>query len=145
MIDRFQGDVKIYMEPDGADMQFIGGQPTMEAGLENLALISLFTLPGFWGNTLIDDVNQHITSEFEVNAKGPINLKKLESIRQNAEKSLNDEALGEKEITVTNPKNIRLDLFALLYPPGRDVMELKVSKFYQNWQNQALKENDNGN
>lgn len=141
----FQGDVKIYMTKNGADMQFIGGQPTMDQGFENLALISLFTLPGFWGNSLIDDVKQHIGSDFENDAKGPINLKKLEAITQSAEQALNDNALGEKEITVNNPENNRLNIYGLIYPPGQDVQELKVNRFFQNWQNQAIQETGNGN
>lgn len=144
MTNRFQGDPKVYMTKDGADLNFIGGQPEMDAGFENQVLISLFSGSYWWGNDLIDDVNQQISSDFEEKAKGPITLKKLAQIEQDAKRNIEYSAFGDVEVTVTNPQSNRLDMQVLITPPGKDVQELRLTKNAQNWQNQAIQGANNG-
>ena len=43
MTDIYSGDPRIVLTADGADFDYIGGQPVMDQGVENLALISLLT------------------------------------------------------------------------------------------------------
>ena len=64
---RFQGDPAIEITPDGACMTFKGGQPIMDQGFHNAALISLFTKPDWWGNSLEKQNNKKIGSNFERN------------------------------------------------------------------------------
>lgn len=137
MIDRFQGDPKLYLTPSGVDMVFSGGQPIMDAGLENLAGISLFTAPGWWGNSLTTNEDEKIGSDFEETARGAITLTKINDIKQSAENSLSNPAFGTVEADVTNPVNWRIDMKASISPPGQDAGELALTRNGQNWINQA--------
>lgn len=138
MIDRFQGDPKLYFTPDGIDLKFESGQPVMDQGIENQATISLFGGRNWWGNSLIDDINQHLDSDFEEVASGAITLQKLEDIKQSAERNLKSKAFGEITAEVLNPVAWRIDLNVNIKPPGRDVQELRLTLNSQNWQNQAI-------
>lgn len=138
MTNRFQGDPKIIIKPSGASLQFTGGQPLMDAGVENLAIIGLFTAPGWWGNSVVADPDKQIGSDFEETAMGAITLSKLNDIRQSAEKALANPAFGTISVEVTNPSSTRIDVVSTISPPGRDVEELRLSRFGANWQAQAV-------
>jgi len=138
MNNRFQGDPKLYLTENGSDLKFISGQPVMDAGVENQAMISLFGGNGWWGNSLMDDPNQHLDSDFEEVASGAITLRKLEDIKQSAERNLKNPAFGNIEADVINPTGWRLDMNTKIQPPGSDVQELRLSRNSQNWQNQAV-------
>lgn len=137
MSDRFQGDPKLYLTPSGSTLRFEGGQPVMDGGLENLASISLFTAPGWWGNSLLPEEDRKIGSDFEQIARGAITLQKLTDIKQSAENALDNPAFGGADATVTNPVNWRIDMTAVITPPGQDIEELSLSRNGQNWINQA--------
>lgn len=137
MISRFSGDPKIYLTPSGAEITFKGGQSVMDHGLENLATISLFTAPGWWGNSLIDDKDKKIGSNFEETALGSITLQKLADIKQSYEKSLDNPAFGTVDAEVTNPQSRRIDVNGVITPPGEDPQKLILTRNGQNWINQA--------
>lgn len=137
MSDIFSGDPKVYLTPSGADMDFKGGQPVMDKGLENLAGISLFTAPGWWGNSLTTVEDEKIGSDFEETALGPITLQKLTDIKQTGEKALENPAFGEIEAFITNPVNWRIDARFTISPPGKNAGELLLTRNGQNWVNQA--------
>ena len=65
MIDPYQGDPKIILTENGATLKFVGGQPVMDRGLENFALISLLTKTGWAGNFFIRAEADKIGSDFE--------------------------------------------------------------------------------
>ena len=52
---RFEGDVQMKWTDDGGDITYKEGQPIMDGGLTTSVIISLFTLPGWWGNEIGDD------------------------------------------------------------------------------------------
>lgn len=137
MSDRFSGDPKIYLTQDGAEMLFEGGQPVMDSGLENLAGISLFTAPGWWGNSLTLNEDEKIGSDFEETALGPITLQKLADIKQIGESALDNQAFGDVDMTVINPVNWRIDVATVISPPGQDIGQLILTRNGQNWINQA--------
>lgn len=137
MSDRFDGDPRLFLDADGAFLDFQGGQPVMDPGVENLALIGLHTKPGWWGNSLIDDPEKQIGSDFEETARGAITLSSLNDIRQAAEKALADPAFGRIEVDVTNPVSNRIDVTNRINPPGKDILELTVSSNGLNWIEQA--------
>ena len=58
LTDIFSGDPYLTLGPDGSRLHYIGGQPVMDQGLENLAMISIFSGEEWAGNTLIKDVDQ---------------------------------------------------------------------------------------
>ena len=140
MIDRFQGDPKIYIDPDGASLSFESGQPVMDQGFENQAFISLFTSPGWWGNTIIQDPDKQIGSDYEETAKGAVTLQKLNQIRQAGIRALKYSAFGNIEGVVTNPVSSQLLAVFTIHPPGLDAQELIITRNGQNWVNQAMGE-----
>lgn len=141
MTSIFQGDPRLFLNEEGSRLIFTGGQPAMDAGLENLALISLFTAPGWAGNTLFDNPDQKIGSNFEEAARQPITLSALNNVRDAAEKALQSEAFGKVTVDVSNPVSQRINVRILIEPPGADIKVLLLTKNGLNWQAQALSEN----
>ena len=133
MINTLQGDPRLILTEDGSDLLFKSGQPVTDKGLENLALISLFSGPGWCGNSLFSDPAQKIGSDFESAVNQPITLSALNEIRDAALKALDNQIFGNVSVTVNNPTNNRLDIIATIEPPGQDIKQLIVSKNGLNW------------
>lgn len=108
-----QGDPRLILDADGSRLQFSGGQPLMDAGLENLVLIALFTSPGWCGNSLLDIP---IGSDFEAECNKPITLSQLNRIRNAAERAVRSKAFGGATVTVRNPAGHRLEVVVTLSP-----------------------------
>ena len=138
MTDIFSGDPRLFLSENGSRFIFRGGQPVMDRGLENLALISLFTRRGWPGNVLFSDINQQIGSDFEEVANQPITLSMLNDVAQAAERALDNPAFGNVIVTVENPNSNRLNVTILIQPPGRDSMVLILSRNGDNWIAQKL-------
>jgi hypothetical protein len=137
MADIYQGDPRLFLTADGSKLNFVGGQPTMDRGLENLVLISLFTAPDWPGNDLFNDVNQRIGSDFEEIANQPITIQSLNAIQNAAERALQSPVFGTVTVEVNNPSGYRIDISILIEPPGFDARELLVTKNGINWTSQA--------
>lgn len=133
MADIFSGDPRLFLSENGSELIFKGGQPVMDRGLENMALISLFTHKGWVGNILFSDINQQIGSDFEEAASQPITLSALNDIVQAAERALDNPAFGNIIVTVENPNSYRLNITVLIQPPGQDSRVLILSKNGSNW------------
>ncbi len=135
----FEGDPKLILTVDGADLVYRDGQPVMDAGLENNALIALFTELGWVGNVLLDD-DQQIGSDFESQARGTLTLSKLADIENAADRALSSDLqkLTENNAEITNPIGNQLNMQLRLAPPGEDVNLLLTSKNGLNWRSQAL-------
>ena len=116
--------------PDGASIQFIGGGPVMDEGLQNLAFISLFTAPGWCGNSLLRDP---IGSDFEEACKKPITLRGLVDVRDAALRALKDPAFGAVTVTVTNPLSWRLRVVILIEPPNGPPTTLELLRDHGVW------------
>ena len=138
MIDNYDGDPRIVIDKDGADLIYRDGQPVMDAGLENNDLIALFTEPGWPGNVLLED-DQQIGSDFEEQATGTITLSKLAIIENAARLALDSPNAKTESITVSvvNPAGSSLAVAIRRTPPGQDVGKLLVSREGLNWINQA--------
>lgn len=139
----FEGEPKIFIDENGADMKFTGGQPVMDAGLENAALLSLFTKPGWYGNVFFVDVNQKIGSDYE-----RINLEAITLQNLNARKQAADNALkwmlttniaSEIIVDVTNPTSQKVETTIEIKPPGIDGRKLLLTKNAGNWIAQTLR------
>jgi phage gp46-like protein len=100
-------DPRIILSADGARLQFSGGQPLLDHGLENLVLISLFSAPGWVGNRFMV---REIGSDFEEACNQPITRQSLERIRNAAERALALTILGKVTVEVSNPNSYRLDV-----------------------------------
>jgi phage gp46-like protein len=141
-INRFQGDPAIQITKDGANLPFLGGQPIVDAGLENAVLISLFTKNGWPGNVLFSEKEStQIGSDFETVASQPITVTSLNSIRQEALNALNwmikNNLAQTIECVVTNPNGNIILVKILIKPPGEDALELNLTRNGINWQFQA--------
>ena len=136
--DYTQGDPRISIDENGASIEWVDGQPVMDQGLENTAVIALFTGLNWVGNFYLRG-EEKIGSDFEsVSTSAPITLSKLADVEEAANRALKSE-LYEAEIGTRNPRSAEIDVGIILTPPGQDVERLLVSTNGQNWQNQALK------
>lgn len=105
--DRYSGDPRLVLTQDGADLDYRGGQPVMDQGLENQALLSLFTAPGWWGNAMLPAERQ-IGSDFERVAAGPISLQTLSDVERSVSRTLKSPLFPRVDVRVTNPVTNRL-------------------------------------
>jgi phage gp46-like protein len=137
LMNSFQGDPYIVIENNGATFHYIGGNPIMDQGLENQALISLFTKQGWPGNFLYDNEAERIGSDFEELSRGPITLSKLALIEKSAENALAADIFGTVTATATNPESWIVSVNILISPPGGREFELNLVSNGQNWINQA--------
>lgn len=133
VIDAFSGDPRIVMGGGGADLDYQGGQPTMDQGYENAAIIALFTAPGWCGNFLLPAQRQ-IGSNFEAIASGAITVQRLTDIQRAAVSALADPAFADVSVVVTNPTGSHTYVTATL-GPGK---QLTLAQRSGLWSNQAL-------
>lgn len=134
----FQGDPAISLTPEGATLTFKGGQPVMDQGLENQALISLFTASDWPGNFLLGP-DQQIGSDFEEIIQGPITLSSLAELEKTAIEALDAPIFGEVQVTATNPVSWQIIVNAIIKPPTGNKQSLLLINNGQNWINQAEK------
>jgi hypothetical protein len=133
--DRYSGDPRIILTPNGANLDYEGGQPIMDQGLENQAIISLFTRPGWVGNLLLDPQYQ-IGSDFEASVLGQgLTLAGLALIQNAAVIALTSPAFPELAVTATNPVSDRIKLTVTAGPGQAPLSFLRAG---QNWQAQAV-------
>lgn len=133
MTDIYSGDPKIVLTENGAKLVFSGGQPVIDQGLENLALISLFTSPGWSGNIFFQDINQQVGSDFLTISKQSITLTMINDLRQAAIVALNNPAFGNITVNIENPNSYRLNVIITIEPPGQDIKTLILIRNGENW------------
>lgn len=124
------------MTPNGATLIFKGGDPVRDQGVENQALIALFTEKGWPGNHLLPAESQ-IGSDFEKLARGAITLSGLELLENTAEAALKADIFGTVKATASNPESWRTDIEILITPPGGDETTILLTSNGQNWISQA--------
>jgi len=137
--DPYSGDPKLFLTPNGMNLKFNNGQPTMDQGFENFTIISLFTAPNYWGNTLKKGGLKYGSTFYKRTMidKEPITLANLKAWEKAAEKDLKYSPFGQINVTITNPESNKIKLVALISPPTGDLFELIFLKNGQNWINQA--------
>lgn len=141
IFDRFQGDPAVKITENGATMTFRGGQPVMDQGLENAVQISLFTLPGWWGNDLFDNESEKIGSTFQV-VRTIVDLDTINDYTDAARVALSwmkaNRLVSEINILVTNPYLNQIRTAIALSPPGQDVQEFLFTQSGLSWIAQSL-------
>lgn len=130
----YQGDPKLFMTPDGVTLSFLGGQPVMDRGLENMALISLFTAPHWCGNTFL---TSPVGATVEEEANQPIVRQTIQRVRSAAEAALRHKAFGAAVVEVSNPTGYQLSILATIQPPGSNPEELQYTRYGATWAAQA--------
>jgi len=138
MFDRFQGDPRLILTEEGAEIKWIGGQPVMDQGIENEILIPLFTEEGWVGNILFTDPNQRIGSNFIATSNKSITINQQNKLRQAALDALDAPILGEVDVEINNPSGYRQNVAILAKPPFREEKQLLLVKNGQNWINQKI-------
>jgi hypothetical protein len=133
----FSGDPYLTLGVDGSELHYKGGQPVMDQGIENQALIALFTSKGWAGNALFEDINQQIGSDFIEAANQPITLQSLVDIEQAALRALESPLFGNITVTVTNPESSIIKVEITIEPPGQDSAIIILTRNGLNWQAQA--------
>lgn len=121
MESRFQGDPKLSISENGIDIVFVGGQPTMDKGLENAILISLFTKPG-WIGAKFTGCEGLRGSNFLNACNQSITISTINQIRQAIAKAL-DWITGTVEADVKNPAGSKLEIKITIHPPGKTTEE----------------------
>jgi phage gp46-like protein len=88
--DRYDNDPAMRITNDGGDLIYSGGQPLMdEGGLENAVIISLFTNEDWVGNALETDPDRMMGSDFHIYFEGtPITSASIVSMEKSAERAL---------------------------------------------------------
>lgn len=142
-VDRFQGDPKMFMDGDGAYFKFNGGQPVMDAGIENAVFVSLFTRPNWFGNALLRKQSEKIGSEFEQKCEATITKTSLVDIeiaaRQALQWMIDSGVVAEIQVGVRNYKGSQLQIAIGLKPPySEDPLKLLLTKNGANWAAQVL-------
>jgi hypothetical protein len=138
MINSFSGDPYITIGPDGSTLTYKGGQPIMDQGLENQAIIALFTKEGWAGNELFKDTDQQIGSDFVEAALQPITLQSLIDVEQAAVRALDSPAFGRVTAEAINPSSDRIQVEITIEPPGQDSQTIILTRNGVNWQAQAI-------
>ena len=132
--DRYSGDPRIILTPEGADIDYEGGQPIMDQGLENQSIIQLFTDSDWIGNLLLESRYQ-VGSKFEASIDGQaLTLSGLAATENLATIALTSPAFPELTVTATNPQSDRVKLVVTLGPGQAPLNFLRAGA---NWQAQA--------
>jgi len=138
MTDIYSGDPYLTLGPNGSRLHYVGGQPIMDQGIENLAIICLFSEEDWPGNTLIKDTDQQLnTGRFLKATRKPITLNSLTDIEQGAVDDLSIPAFGRVTATAVNPVSDRLVVTIRIEPPGQDSATIILTRNGLNWQAQA--------
>lgn len=138
----FEGDPRIVMTESGADLEYVGGQPVMDRGIENAAIISLFTQKGWVGNKFLKAKHEAIGSDFEkICMNKSTTISGMESKASAARAALNwmilSRLAGKIETSWKNPQGDVFILVPRIHPPGGGSIEtLILTKNGPNWINQ---------
>jgi phage gp46-like protein len=137
MTDIFEGDPRLTFDGDGANMVNRGGQPVMDQGLENAALISWFTREGWSGNILMDNEAEKVGSDFEKTANQAMTVSTINAIQGAGERAWQwfiDTGIASTTIVrASNPTFKNVEVVGLIEPVSRDLQILNVIKNGLNW------------
>ncbi|MDR1174104.1 MAG: hypothetical protein LBK83_01370 [Treponema sp.] len=93
----------------GVDFKYISGQPVMDQGVHNVAILSLFTDEG-WGGNVFLPVESRIGSDFNKTCKGTITLSRLADIENSAVRALESKLFPQVSAEARNPNGDRLEV-----------------------------------
>lgn len=137
MTSIYQGDLLLSSDGDGVTVTFKGGQPTLDSGITNSVILSLFFKSWFM-NATIEDELEHIGSEFtNYLVNNPITVSNLNTARNIALKSLSwltsENIASEVDVRLRNPNGSIVQVLVLIKPPGKTVIAILATKYGLNW------------
>jgi phage gp46-like protein len=138
---QFEGDPRIIIDLEGAEMNGQAGQPEMDRGLENYVTLQLFTKKGWPGNALLQP-NQQIGSDFEKVANQAVTITNLNAQANEAKAALadmvKDKISDPIKAIARNPRANQRDTVITISPPGGEEFDILTSKHGTNWLQQKL-------
>jgi len=139
---QYEGEPRLVMTPDGVTIEFRGTQPVMDTGLENAALISLFTDSGWWGNSALSADEKIGQSNFEKVASGTINIGMLAQTANEARLALawmtKKKIVQSIDARAYNRNGFGVEVVIIITGLDGSSKALKVSKYGSNWVSQAI-------
>jgi len=105
----------------------------MDQGVENSALIDLFTKKGWFGNSLEQEIEKQIGSEFMETASRPVTATNLLDTARAVEEALSADIYGTVTATVTNPNSYIVRIKIIIEPPANESTGLLLTKNGLNW------------
>jgi hypothetical protein len=115
-----------------SDFKYVAGNPIMDAGVHNAAILSLFTDEGWGGNVFLPPVSR-IGSDFTRLCKGTITLAKLNDIENSAVRALQSKLFPKAEAEARNPNGDHLEVNIKIGSGG----SLNLNRESALWQAQA--------
>lgn len=133
---RTQGDLKLLLTEEGVDLDFNGGQPTMDPGLGTAVILTLLSASGWAGNALLP-ASQQVGGNFEEVINQPLQLSTLVKAENTAKTDLEwlikAGVAEDVRVTVSNPVDNFIEVVVLVIPPGGSAQEIQLTKNGENW------------
>jgi phage gp46-like protein len=133
----FDGEPRLIPTANGTTIEIHGGQPVMDAGVENATLISLLTDPGWWGNTYLEEEYRVGDSTFGQVAQGAITRTTFVMAENEAKRALAwmvDEGIAsEIRASVSNRDGIGVDAVVEIIRPSGATEEIALRRYGPNW------------
>jgi phage gp46-like protein len=133
----WDGEPRLVVTENGTTIEIHGGQPVMDAGIENAALISLLTDPGWWGNQFLEADYRVGDSTFGEVCTGTLTkttFVKAESEAKRALKWMVDEGIASEIVaSVSNREGLGVDAEVTIVRPGGEQDEIALRRFGENW------------
>lgn len=137
----YDGEPLILVTVNGTTFEFRGGQPVMDGGMQNWAIIGLGTKPGWWGNHLLEKENQIGDSDFDDVIKSTITQSMLvdaEKEARRALKSMIDTGVASRIEAIIEPQSgFGVNFIIKIYKPDSTIETLFFQKYGGRWINQA--------
>jgi phage gp46-like protein len=137
----FEGDPQIILTEEGADLDFRGGQPIMDKGLENAVLLSLYTSEG-WPGGKLDPKDERYISKFNETSKEPLTVESLTRRSNSAREALawmiRNGVASDISVNTSNPTGQQKSTKIMITSPGKTAEMLLVTSNGANWIAQKL-------
>jgi phage gp46-like protein len=133
----FDGEPRLIPTGNGTTIELHGGQPVMDAGVENAVLISLFTRPGWWGNQYLDTDFRVGDSTFDEVTQGAITRSTFVTAENEAKRALawmvDDGIASTIDATVANREGLGIDAEVTINRPSGTTEEIALRHYGENW------------
>lgn len=139
-----EGDVLLFQTPDGGDIEFVAGQPTMAAGLPTAVYLSLFggnedddgrdsNPRAWWGNVDEPDPTRRYRSETQyllrALAPTPANLRRIEDAAKRDLAWMLDRAASSVRVAASMPGFNRVRIVVTIEAEGAE----SRFEYVENW------------
>jgi phage gp46-like protein len=133
----WDGEPRLVVNENGTTIEIHGGQPVMDAGVENAVLISLLTLPGWWGNQFLEADYRVGDSTFADVCSGSITKTTFIQAENEAKRALKwmvDEGIASEILAdVSNREGVAIDSVVTIVRPGGENEDISLRRYGENW------------